>query len=134
MELGLFLGAQHYGGGAHSKKISLVLDKDPYRHQKFISDLAGQDIKSHGARLKDLFAKVSEFLRTTQPHLNIPGGQQLHKDWSAFRKVLSSLCKDVDLNLKELTFDNMVQLLAGWLKSKSSKLGATASKHLRRRA
>ncbi len=46
-ELGLFIGAKEFGGGRHRSKISLVLDEQPYRYQKFISDIAGQDIRAH---------------------------------------------------------------------------------------
>lgn len=49
LELGIFIGAQHY---AHKKdhnkeKKSLIMDIEQYRYQKFISDLSGHDIISH---------------------------------------------------------------------------------------
>ena len=46
-ELGLFLAAQRFGTGAQKRKVSLILDRDRYRFQKFLSDIAGQDIRNH---------------------------------------------------------------------------------------
>ncbi len=49
LELGLFLGAKSFSGEKQQKrKRCLILDSEPYRYQKFISDIAGQDIRSHG--------------------------------------------------------------------------------------
>lgn len=50
LELGVFLGAKRFGAPLHRRKRCLVLDRDPHRYQKFISDIAGQDIKAHGKR------------------------------------------------------------------------------------
>ncbi len=47
LELGIFLGAKSFGGGVHSSKVCLVLDTEPYRYQKFCSDIAGQDPSAH---------------------------------------------------------------------------------------
>ena len=40
LELGLFLGAHRFGSGEQRRKACLVLDREPYRYQKFISDIA----------------------------------------------------------------------------------------------
>jgi hypothetical protein len=47
LELGLFLGAKQFGASRQRKKTCLILDKHPYRYQKFMSDIAGQDIRAH---------------------------------------------------------------------------------------
>jgi hypothetical protein len=46
--LGLFVGAARFGTGDQRRKICLLLDRERYRFQKFISDIAGQDIAAHG--------------------------------------------------------------------------------------
>lgn len=58
LELGIFLGAQRFGSGKHREKNCLVLDREPYRYQKFISDIAGQDIAAHGGAV-DRVSSVS---------------------------------------------------------------------------
>jgi hypothetical protein len=41
LELGIFLGAMRFGSGKQRQKHSLVLDREPYRYQKFVSDISG---------------------------------------------------------------------------------------------
>lgn len=41
LELGTFLGAKHFGSEIQKKKTCLILDKEKFRYQKFISDIAG---------------------------------------------------------------------------------------------
>jgi len=54
LELGLFLGAKRFGSGKHRLKTCLILDVDRYRYQKFISDIAGQDIAAHSGKPETL--------------------------------------------------------------------------------
>src|SRR5262249_29633577 len=46
LELGIFLGAKRFGGRS-SQKRCLIMDRAPYRYQRFISDIVGQDIWAH---------------------------------------------------------------------------------------
>ena len=64
-ELGLYLGAKAFGGENHSKKRTLILDKEKYRYQKFISDISGMDIRSHGGDLQQLVRCVRDWLTTS---------------------------------------------------------------------
>ncbi len=45
LELGIFLGAKAYGTGRHRAKRGLILDRQPFRYQRFCSDISGQDIE-----------------------------------------------------------------------------------------
>jgi hypothetical protein len=47
LELGMFMGAQQFGGGHHRLKNYVIFDKEKRRYQKLVSDVAGQDIKAH---------------------------------------------------------------------------------------
>jgi len=58
LELGLFLGAKRFGSGKHRSKTCLILDIERYRYQKFISDIAGQDIAVHGGNADDAIKAV----------------------------------------------------------------------------
>ncbi len=48
LELGMLLGAQRFGSGLQKQKSCLVLDRENYWYQEFISDTAGQYIAAHG--------------------------------------------------------------------------------------
>lgn len=47
LELGMFLAAKRFGDRRQKRKVCLVLDREQFRYQKLISDIAGQDIRSH---------------------------------------------------------------------------------------
>ena len=48
-ELGLDLGCRDFGSGHLSTKRCLILERDRYRYQRVLSDIAGNDIQAHGA-------------------------------------------------------------------------------------
>jgi hypothetical protein len=47
LELGMFIGAARFGGAAHKRKNILILDREQFRYQVFMSDIAGHDIRAH---------------------------------------------------------------------------------------
>src|ERR1041384_2209048 len=59
-ELGLFLGAKRFGDRRQKHKSTLILDCERYRYQKFLSDIAGQDIKAHGNNPAQLIGAVRD--------------------------------------------------------------------------
>jgi hypothetical protein len=54
LELGIDLGCKRFSNGVQNEKVILILDSKPYRYQKFISDITGQDIYAHQNRSKRL--------------------------------------------------------------------------------
>jgi hypothetical protein len=84
LELGLFLGAKRFGGEAHGRKNCLILDLEQYRYQKFISDLAGQDIRAHGGQINRIITAVRDWLRTTSGRKDIPGGGEIAARFAEF--------------------------------------------------
>ena len=113
LELGLFLGAKKWGRPEHNQKKCLVLDRCVYRYQKFISDLAGQDIKSHKQSPQTLVTVVRDWLSSVRP--NLMSGSLLWEDYSYFRSELSDLCSAMNLVEAELTFLDYRRVVYGWL-------------------
>lgn len=105
LELGLFLGAKRFGRGEQKLKICLILDVERYRYQKFISDMAGQDIAAHSSDSGTAIRIVRDWLSSASPKsIRIPGGSTIVSRYLAFRQELPSLCKKVHLGVGELTF------------------------------
>ena len=115
LELGAFLGAKHFGGGAQKKKACLILDSEKYRYQKFISDIAGQDIKAHESDPRIVIRVVRDWLRTYS-QVSIPSGSVIWSRYRVFEGDLPLLCEELRLNLKELIFNDYVLLVSRWLK------------------
>lgn len=78
LELGVFLGAKHFGIQGQKKKSCLILDSEKFRYQKFISDIAGQDLKAHENNQRIIIRIVRDWLRTYS-QASIPGGSVI---WS----------------------------------------------------
>ncbi len=74
LELGLFLGAKRFGGAQQKLKICLILDVERYRYQKFISDIAGQDIAAHSGDNRTVIRIVRDWLSSATPKSSFSGG------------------------------------------------------------
>ena len=117
LELGLFLGAKRFGRAEQKLKVCLILDVERYRYQKFISDIAGQDIAAHSGDAAKAIRIVRDWLSSATPKsIQIPGGRAIAVRYRAFRRELPSLCKAVDLTIDELTFKDYLSQVEEWLK------------------
>lgn len=115
LELGVFLGAKRYGQGGQKEKICLILDRASYRYQKFLSDIAGQDIRAHGDDPRVAISLVRNWLRNASPLITMPGGEAIGDRYHEFRNALPSLCRTLKLSTLELTFTDYRWLIAAWL-------------------
>jgi hypothetical protein len=115
LELGIFLGAKRYGGGSHLNKNCLILDIEDYRFQKFISDIAGQDIRSHGGDIGRAITAVRDWLRTSTGRSEMQGGKDIKARFDAFKAELPGICTRMRLTEDELTFADFYAIAATWL-------------------
>jgi hypothetical protein len=115
-ELGVFLGARHYGSIAQRRKSCLILDRDRYRYQIFCSDISGQDIRAHGNEVSQALTSVRNWLQANLPsHTKIPGPSTLAARYVEFRRQLPFMCKREGLRPAELTFLDYRKLVAAWI-------------------
>jgi len=126
LELGIFLGAQRFGSGRHRQKSCLVLDREPYRYQKFISDIAGQDVSSHGGEVTKLIATVRDWLTTATGGKPLPGGAAIAARFEAFSAALPGITADLKVTVAELTFTNYGFLVTEWLRQDLASAGPLA--------
>lgn len=119
LELGLFMGAKHFGGPPHNRKRGLVLDRDPHRYQKFCSDIAGQDIRAHGNDPDRAIRAVRNWLCASPEAKGktLPGADYIVRRYHAFKRQLPSLCKPENLHHKDLHFVDYANLVVVWLRA-----------------
>jgi hypothetical protein len=115
LELGVFLGAKQFGTGRHRSKRCLVLDRERYRFQKFISDIAGQDIKAHGNSPEIVVRTVRDWLRDAIGQKTMPGGSHLWARYQLFTTDLTEMCETAKLTPAHLTFRDFYHLVLEWL-------------------
>jgi hypothetical protein len=114
-ELGLFLGARMFGGQPQRSKRALILDREPYRYQQFISDIAGQDIHAYGADVDRLIEQVATWLRDSAGEPDVPGGMAIAEEYRAFMHDLPGICRDQRLRPEEITFKDFWKMAVSWI-------------------
>ena len=114
-ELGLFLGAKRFGDRRQKRKSTLILDRERYRYQKYLSDIAGQDIKAHGNQPTQLIGAVRDWLRDAQPQQHLPSSAVIASRYNKFRSDLPGLCRKMRLDAGELTFNDYTWAIRRWL-------------------
>lgn len=119
LELGVFIGAKRYGDKRQKEKNCLILDSQPYRFQKFISDIAGHDIRSHEANPEEAIKRVRDWLNDASGRRTIPGGREIVRRFRAFEQDLPDMCAAVPIEADELTYNDYAQFIAEWLRQES---------------
>ena len=115
-ELGVFLGAKRFGGTQQRRKVCLIFDREPYRYQKFCSDIAGQDIRAHYNDGRAAIQIVRDWLRTSRKTaMDIPGGARIADRYREFRQDLPAMCDQAGLEVGSLIFLDYRTLVVGWL-------------------
>jgi len=117
LELGIFMGAKRFGNDQDGNKLCMIIDREKYRYQEFISDISGQDVKSHDNDFKKAIDKVSDWLRTASRRKTIPGGAAIARRYEIFNDLLPELCAEARITHAELTFNDYCQFVVEWLKT-----------------
>ena len=114
-ELGVFLGAKLFGNRQQKGKVCLVLDREEYRYQTFISDIAGHDIRSHENKPEIVIRHIRNWLNNASGRKTIPGGQEIIRRWQRFEADLPAMCKQSAIEVDELTYNDQTNFISEWL-------------------
>lgn len=113
-ELGIFFGARTYGGKEQKLKRTLVLDIEQYRYQRFISDLAGYDIRAHQGNpisavriLRDWLANVSR--------RKLPSANRIEALYHAFMGQFPDLAAEQDFDPDDMPYVDYEHMVVDWL-------------------
>jgi len=120
-ELGVDAGLRYSGNVKFKKKVHLVLDRVPYRYQKYISDIGGQDISAHHGTISKIISVVRDWLRTATNATDMPSGTIISKEYRRFRRDLPKICERSNLDISEVTFRDYSHILVNWLKTEYKK-------------
>jgi hypothetical protein len=116
-ELGMFFAAKRFGSHKQKQKTALVLDTQPYRYRKSLSDISGQDIGVHKGVQKTAIREVRDWLSTYHRGSDpIPGGDFISKQYRKFSRQLPDTLEKKKLSAYEGTFSDTCIAMGGWLK------------------
>ena len=115
LEFGTLLGARTFGDRAQRSKKVLIFDRDLHRYQSFISDIAGQDIHSHGGEVPLLIRELATWLRDEARDPLVPGGVAIANEFNQFERDLPVIAANKRLETSELTFKDLAEIAARWV-------------------
>jgi hypothetical protein len=114
LELGIFLGAKRFGDAAQKQKRCLVLDVEPYRYQRFISDLAGVDPQAHDGDPRRAAAQLRNWLANVSRR-DLPGERaivDLLDRWTGDRLTLA---ERLGFDPAAVPYIDLTKMIAAWL-------------------
>ena len=107
--------AKGFGNKQQKSKKCLIFDRDAFRFQKFLSDIAGQDITPHQNDVRPAVIAVRDWLNSERAGL--PSGSIVWDEYSEFLINLPALCDELSLIPNEITFLDYTRLIYGWLEN-----------------
>ncbi len=112
-ELGLDIGGRELGSEIMQEKCCLVLEKERFRYQAVLSDISGNDIKSHnGDPLKMVKALRNWFAENGVYHLASPT-----RVWDSYNDFLARLSDEIQIlgygedDLNEIPISEYIYLI-----------------------
>jgi hypothetical protein len=122
-ELGLYVGAKHFGDDHQQKKDFLILEGRRNQCQNSCSDLGGVDPMNHGGYPMKAVEHVRTWLNN-HVQKGLPGPKALRRDYKSFNDDLPSIMADWSIQLKEAKFQDFKKAVRQWLSLKE-KLAAS---------
>ena len=116
-ELGIFFGAKRFGQNRQKLKNALILDKERFRFQQYISDIAGVDIRSHNNDADQIVQKVRSWLGTASRR-KLPGERHIGGHFAQFYIGLPKIVRALGINgVSNLTFNEYCKLVEEYIEA-----------------
>ena len=101
-ELGLAIGAKHFGSPDQRKKTALVMVRADYALPAYLSDLSGSDQRAHNNDPSEVMRIVSRYLHETPEGGPVPGRNWLVNSLALFKRdVLPAMAAAAKRGLDE---------------------------------
>jgi hypothetical protein len=106
-ELGIFFGAKKFGNDQQKTKVALVLEKQKYLYQQYISDLNGIDTQAHENDPEKAIKIVRNWLQSASGRKTIDGHMVIINDYNHFRNVVLRIAvQKFGLEINDLHFND----------------------------
>lgn len=116
-ELGVFLGAMRFGNRKQQAKRCLILDRERFRFQKFLSDLGGNDPQEHSDDPLKLSVKVRNWLcHSVSDGMAVPSGARLTSRFLQWNRELPDICALLGFDHRQLEWKDRAMLIEEWLR------------------
>lgn len=112
IDFGLKMSNENDFGG----KKFLILEKEQYRYHKVMSDISGNDIKSHKNQPEQVVKAVRDWFKTTKA--DIPKYKEIWYAYNEFQFANEQILIDGGYNpndISELTFCDIIENMTSWI-------------------
>jgi hypothetical protein len=116
-ELGIFFGAKKFGNKIQKSKNALILIRERYTYQQYISDLNGVDPKAHNENQTSVIRHTRDWLVTASRRELIPGHTLIITDFENFQNYLPPVLADLNLDRHTLMFNDLCVVIEEFLKT-----------------
>ena len=121
-ELGLAVGCKTFSPKPRDRaKRILVLAKEKYEYQQYLSDIAGQDIHAHHGNPEELIGVVRAWLQHDGAGESLPGAVVIKSRYAQFRDDLPNILAELHLGDDDLwNFSDFHNCVSMWLRVNES--------------
>ncbi len=118
LECGIDLGVKMFGNKQHRTKSFLILEKEKFRYQKFMSDIAGNDIRAHRNDPELAIKHVRDWIKLNSNN-SIDWASEI---WLVFNEFLSDYTEyareyNYDPHkIDAITFADFIELTKEWMR------------------
>ena len=116
LEFGLFLGAKKFGSSKQKQKSCMIFDSERYRYMEFLSDIAGQDIKSHNNDYKEIIKKTRNWLNTFPTLQPLPGAVSIINKYNNYLLDKPSILSSLNLIDDDVQYADKTQIIEEWIR------------------
>ncbi len=117
-ELGMDIGCLAFGIADLKKKKILIVDSEPHRYVKYLSDIAGQDIKVHGNDPLDYIKVVRDWLANLVKKNKFPTAAQIWTWYNLFVET-GIRPKYTDHEIRTIDLQNYLREVKAWIKKQA---------------
>ncbi len=110
-ELGIDLGLRESSVHPFTDKRCVILDRERYRFQRVLSDLAGNDIKAHGNSPQTLVQQLRAWL-VEDGMVDLPSAHTLWTDYNEFGTILNERLLAKRYSAEEIAAMSVADFLA----------------------
>jgi hypothetical protein len=100
LELGADLGLRLAGPPLQRRRRSLILDAEPHRYDKTLSDISGMDIENHSNDVREVIRLVRDWLNANRDDGEppMPGGAAINADHEVYLAMAPAIAAKLRLD------------------------------------
>ena len=91
----------------------MIFDREAYRYQKFLSDLAGCDPCPHNCSPIDAIIAIRNWLSREQKEI-LPGPIHLNLWFKLYQSAIPGICEELGLRPDSLSFTDLSLAMNDW--------------------